>query len=125
MGVACGPRPRFSTGAPSMSSVHAGLSGSLTLTEVFFGNLAVVASFMFFCLSQRYHVRPFRTLGVNHHNHICLKKTEANQALFAIVLPLVLAGHREVVPYCIASNEVKPVMLDVELALGFVPCVHG
>ena len=32
-----------------MSSVHAGLSGSLTLAEVFFGNLAVVASFMFFC----------------------------------------------------------------------------
>ena len=44
-----------------MSSVHAGLSWSLTLAEVFFGNLAVVASFMFFCLSQRYHVRPFRS----------------------------------------------------------------
>jgi hypothetical protein len=42
----------------------------LTLAEVFFGNLAVVASFMFFCLSQRDQVRPFRALGVNHHNHL-------------------------------------------------------
>jgi hypothetical protein len=29
-------------------------------------------------------------------------------------LPLVLAGHREVVPDCIAFNEVKPVILDVQ-----------
>ena len=107
-----------------MSSVHAGLSGSLTLAEVFFGNLAVVASFMLFCLSQRYHVWPFRAFCVNHHNHISLKKAKANQALFTIVLPFVFAGHREVVPDCIASNEVKAVILDVQLALGFVPCEH-
>ena len=105
-----------------MFSVHAGLSGSATLAEVFFGNLAVVASFMFFCLSRRYHVRPFRALGVNHHNHIGLKKTEANKALFAVVLPFVFTGHCEVVPDRIASNEVKPVILDVQLALWFVPC---
>mgnify|MGYP006194218167 CR=1 FL=1 len=48
--LACGPSPLLSTGEPSMSSVHAGFAGSLTLAEVFFGNLAVVASFMFFCL---------------------------------------------------------------------------
>ena len=107
-----------------MSSVHAGLSGSLTLAEVFFGNLAVVASFMFFCLSQRYHVGPFRAFCVNHHNHISLKKTKANQALFTIVLSFVFAGHCDVVPNCIASNEVKPVVFDVQLALGFVPCEH-
>jgi len=53
VGVAWDPRPRLSTGAPNMSSVHAGLSGSLTSAKVFFGNLAVVASFMFFRLSQR------------------------------------------------------------------------
>ena len=35
-----------------MSPVRKGLSGSLTLVEVFFGNLAVVASFMIFCNSQ-------------------------------------------------------------------------
>jgi hypothetical protein len=29
-----------------------------------------------------------------------------------------------VVPDCIASNEVKPVILDVQLTLGFVPCEH-
>jgi hypothetical protein len=79
---------------------------------------------MFFCLSQRYHVRPFRALGVDHHSHICLKKTETDKVLFAIVLPFVLSGHCEVVPYCIASNEVKPVILDVQLALGFVPCEY-
>jgi hypothetical protein len=32
-----------------MSSVHAGLSGSFTLAEVFFGNLVVSGSFMFWC----------------------------------------------------------------------------
>jgi hypothetical protein len=107
-----------------MSSVHAGLFGSLTLAKVFFGNLAVIANFMFFRLSQRYHVRPLRALGVSHQNHICLKKTEANQALFTVVLPFVLAGHCEVVPDCIASNKVKPVILDVQLALWFVPGEH-
>jgi hypothetical protein len=29
-----------------------------------------------------------------------------------------------VVPDCIASNEVKPVILEVQLALWFVPCEH-
>ena len=53
-----------------------------------------------------------------------LEKTKANQALFTIVLPFVFAGHREVVPDCIASNEVKPVIFDVQLALGFVPYEH-
>jgi hypothetical protein len=38
-----------------MSSVHTGLAWSLTLAAVFFGNMVVKASFMFFCLSQRYH----------------------------------------------------------------------
>jgi len=79
---------------------------------------------MSFCLSQRYHVWPFRTFGVNHHNHIDLKKTEANQALLSVVLPFALSGHGEVIPNCIASNEVKPVILDVQLALWFVPCEH-
>jgi hypothetical protein len=108
-----------------MSSVQGGLSVSSTLAEVFFGNLAVVASFMFFCLSQRYHVRPLRAFGVIQYNHICLKKTEANQALFAVDLPFVFAGHGEVVPDCIASNEVKPVIFDVQRALWFVPCEYA
>ena len=124
VGVACGPRPRLTTGAPSMSSVHAGLSRSFTLAEVFFGNLAVVASFMFFCLSQRYHVEPFQVFGVNHHNYLGLQKTEANQAHFAVVLSFVFAGHCKAVPNCIASNEIKPVILDVLVALCFVPCEH-
>jgi len=79
---------------------------------------------MSFCLSQRYHVWPFRTFGVNHHNHIYLKKTEATQALLSVVLPLVFSGHGEVVRNCIASNEVKPVLLDVQLAFWFVLCDH-
>ena len=69
VGVACGPRPGLITGAPSISSVHAGLSGSFTLAKVFFGNLAVVASFMFFCLSQRYHVRPYSAPWPNRIAH--------------------------------------------------------
>ena len=77
---------------------------------------------MFFCLSKRYDVRPSWALCVNHHNNICLKKTKADQAFFAIGLPLVLTGHSEVIPNCIASNEIKPMVLDVELALWFVPC---
>ena len=52
VGVACSPRPRLITGAPSMSSVHAGFSGSFTLAEVFFGNLAVVARFMYLALTK-------------------------------------------------------------------------
>src|ERR1035437_7633296 len=107
VGVACGPRPRLSTGAPSMSSVHAGLSESLTLTEVFFGNLAVVASFMFFCPSQRDHVRPTRAFRVNHHNHFSSQQAETNKACFAIILSYVFTRDGEVVPDCIASNEVK------------------
>jgi len=68
---------------------------------------------MFFCLSQRNDVRPFRALCVNHCNHICLKKTEENQALLAVALSFVFTGHGEVVPDCTASNEVKFVILDV------------
>lgn len=79
---------------------------------------------MVFCLSQRNNVRPFRALRVNHCNHICLKKTEANQAFIAIVLPFVFTGHGEVVPDCLSSNEVKLVILDVQLARWFVPCEH-
>jgi hypothetical protein len=29
-----------------------------------------------------------------------------------------------VVPDCIASNEVKPMILEVQLALWLVPCEH-
>ena len=47
VGAAWGPRPRLTTDAPSKSLVHAGLFGLLTLAKVFFGNLAVVAGFMF------------------------------------------------------------------------------
>ena len=107
-----------------MSSVHAGLSGSETLAEVFFGNLAVVASFMFFGLSKRDHVRAFGSLGVNHHNHVSGQKAKADQTLLAVVLPLVLARDAEVIPNCIASDEVKSVILDVQLAFGLVPCEH-
>jgi hypothetical protein len=87
-----------------MSSVHAGLSGSLILSRGFLWQLGGSSEFHF-----------FRVFGVNHHNHFSLKKTKANQALFAIVLPLALSSHREMVPHCIASNEVKPVLLVFSL----------
>jgi len=122
VGVACGPRPRFRTGAPNMFSVHAGLSGSSTLAEVFFGNLAVVVCFMFFCLSERDYVRTLRALGVNQNNHISRKNSKANQAFFAVILPFIFASYCEVVPDCIASSEVKPMLIEVQLALWLIPC---
>src|SRR6266568_1098053 len=124
VGAACGPRPRRTTGAPSMSSVHAGLSGSDTLAEVFFGNLAVVACFMLFCPSQGDNVRPFRAFRIDHHNHFAVHDAETDLARVAIDFSDVLTGNREVVPNCIASGEVQPVLLDVELALGLIPCEH-
>lgn len=66
-------------------------------------------------------MRPSRAFDVNHHNHFAAKNTEANEASLAIVLSYVFTGDSEVVPNCIASGEVKPVVLDVQLALGFVP----
>ena len=80
VGVACGPRPRLSSGVPSMSSVHAGLSGSGTLAEVVFGNLAVVVRFMFFCLSQRYDVSPALALRVHHHDHFTGQQAKTDLA---------------------------------------------
>ena len=62
-------------------------------------------------------MRPSRAFGVNHHNNFSAQKTETNEARLAVVLPLVLTGNSEVVPNCIASNEIEPVILDVQLAL--------
>jgi hypothetical protein len=42
VGTTYATNARLRTGASNISSVYAGLSGSLTLGEVFFGNLAVV-----------------------------------------------------------------------------------
>lgn len=103
-----------------MSSVHAGLSGSKTLAEVFFGNLAVVASFMLFCLSKRDYVRPSWALRIDHYNHFTHQPAETDLASFAIVLPPIFTGDSEIVPYCIAVDEVQAVVLDVLLSLGFV-----
>ena len=62
-------------------------------------------------------MRPFRRLDVHHQNHICLEESDANQTLFAVVLPFVLAGHFEVVPDCITSNKVKSMIFDAHCAL--------
>jgi hypothetical protein len=104
-----------------MSSVHAGLYGSVTLDEVFFGNLAVVASFMLFCLSPRDDVRPFRALRIDQYNHFTLQPAETDLASFAIILPPIFTGDSEIVQCCIAVDEVQPVVLDVLLSPGFVP----
>ena len=63
-------------------------------------------------------------LCVNHHNHSSRRKTEKHQTLYAVLLAFVFACHCEVVPDCITSNKVKPVSLDVQLALLFVPGEH-
>ena len=88
VGVTCGPRPRLSTGAPSIPSVQAGLSGSDTLAEVDFGNLAVVESFMFFCLSQGNYVSPSWAFRINHHNHFTGQQAKTDLTRFAVILSL-------------------------------------
>ena len=95
------------------------------MTEVVFGNLAVVASFMFFCLSQRYDVSYSWTLRVHHHNHFTGQQAKTDLARFAVILLLVFTSNREVVPYCIASDKVQPVAFDVQPALGFIPSQHN
>ena len=69
-------------------------------------------------------MRSFRAFRIDHHNHFAVQDAETDLARFAIDLSDVLTGNREVVPNCIASGEVEPVLLDVELALGLVPCEH-
>ena len=107
-----------------MPSVQAGLSGSGTLAEVFFGNFAVVARFMFFRLSQRDYVWAVWPFRVNHDNHVICQLTKADQAHFAIVLPSVFTRDVEMILNRIASVEVKPVQFDVPPALDLVPCKH-
>jgi hypothetical protein len=72
---------------------------------------------MFFCLSERDYVRTLRALGVNQNNHISRKNSKANQAFFAVILPFIFASYCEVVPDCIASNEIEAVLIYVEPAL--------
>ena len=79
---------------------------------------------MLFCLSQRYHMRPSRALCVNHYNHFASQQAKADLARFALILPLVFTRDGEVVPNCIASGEVQPMILDVQFPLRFVPGEH-
>ena len=67
-------------------------------------------------------MRPSRAFRVNHHNHFSSQQAETDEARFTIVLSYVFTRDSEVVPNCIASGEVKVVVLDVQLALSFVPC---
>ena len=69
-------------------------------------------------------MRPSRAFGVNHHNHFSSQQAETDEAHFAIVLSYVFTRDSEMVSNCFASGEVKPVVLDVQLALGFVPREH-
>ena len=69
-------------------------------------------------------MRPSRAFGVNHHNHFSSQQAKTDEACFAIVLSYVFTRDSEVVPNCIAPGEVKPVVLDVQLALGSVSCEH-
>lgn len=69
-------------------------------------------------------MRAFRTLRVDKHNHFAGQEAETDLARFAVVLAYVFTRDGEVVPYCIASGEVQPMLLDVELALDLVPCEY-
>ena len=57
------------------------------------------------------------TVGGNHHDHNSRQQAKTGEASFAIVLSYVFTRDSEVVPNCIASGEVKPVVLDVQLSL--------
>lgn len=70
-------------------------------------------------------MRAFSALRINQHNRNISQQAETDKALLAIVLPLVFTRNGEVVPDRITSIEVKPMVLDVELALGFIPREHS
>jgi hypothetical protein len=80
---------------------------------------------MLFCLSQRYDVRPSQAIRVNQYDHFAGQQPEADLPGLAVVLPPIFTCDSEVIPNCVASREVQAVVLDVLLALGFIPCEHG
>ncbi len=60
-------------------------------------------------------------LGMHHNDGITSQNTEGDQALFAVSLTNIFARDREIVPNCLATDEIVAVILDVSPALRFVP----
>ena len=79
VGDRCGPRPRFITGGPSISSDHGGLSGSLTLALKFPGFRIVILRLIFFGLAQRYDVWTCASFGVNQHHDVTAELAKGDQ----------------------------------------------
>ena len=66
-------------------------------------------------------MRSTGALGVNQHNHFTVQNAETNQTNLAVIFPVVFARDREMIPNRITSNEIKSMILDVQLAFGFIP----
>lgn len=124
VGARCGPRPRFMTGAPSISSDQGGLSLSLALALKFFGFCNVVARFILFRLAQGDDVGALATLGVDQHDDLVVQTSEGNEALFVVAFANVFASYGEVVPNSLSANEIEAMNLDIPAALPFVPRGH-
>ncbi len=124
VGLRCGPRPRFTTGVPSISSAQGGLSESLTLALKFFGFCNVVARFILFSPAQRDHVWSLAAFSVDKHYHLAVESTEGNQPLLVVTLAYILACDREIVPNGFAADEVQTMNPEVGLALLLIPRNH-
>ena len=124
VGARCGPRPRFITGGPSISSDQGGLSLSLTLALKFFGFCNVVARFILFRLAQGDDVGTLATLGVDQDDDLLVQPPECHETLFVVAIANVFARYGEVVPNRLAANEIKAMNLDVSETLPFVPRGH-
>jgi hypothetical protein len=100
-----------------------------TSAEVVWGNLTAVAGFLLLYLSRRNHASLVWAFGVNLDNDLGVQQAQADLARFVAILPVCLprvftrAG--EVVPICIASDEVQTLVSEGQLALGFVPGQDG
>ena len=110
-----------------MSCVHAGLSGSDALAEVFFGNLAVVACFMLFCPSQGDNVRALSSVPYRHPQPLRRAGCRTDLARLAIVFSYVLMGNR-VKWSQIASHPAKSspcfLMLSLRLTSSHVSMLY-
>ena len=62
-------------------------------------------------------MRSTGALGVNKHNHLTVQNAETNQTNLTVIFPFVFARNREMIPNRIASNEIKSMILDVQLSL--------
>jgi hypothetical protein len=62
---------------------------------------------------------------MHHKHHNAVPQAQRLQPQFTVSIPHILAGDGETFKYGLAAQEIKIVVLDVGLALGFVVRDHG